>query len=260
MDPASTDFIAPGNIYRVLAVVSPTEIGLRKWFGLASKALICAYMQLYIPVSILKNEFEHWHLTGVKSPIWFMENDMAFAASFGALASVCTLFTGRCAQQVRTGAAANRHILTHMEPPASGANEGASLLGIFAGVPGAGDLLASVPAAPGFLAAFPAAGDLLAAVPAAQGLLAAVPVAGDLLAAVPVEPGLLAAFPASRGGDETDEESPLLVPSERVPVSRGGDEGDEESPLLGSLAAFPLPRTYLRPFRAFRLPHRVSPL
>merc|ERR1719511_240768 len=97
MDPKSENFICPGNIYRLLAVLHPGILGWVAWFKLGFKALICAYMQLYLPFTFIRGTLAEWHLKGIKSPIWFMNEAFTFATMFAALASVCNLFQNKCA-------------------------------------------------------------------------------------------------------------------------------------------------------------------
>jgi len=116
MDPKSADFIAPGNIYRLLAVMHPGIVGFKQWGAWASKALICAYMQIYLPTKIIKRVFMDWEFNGIKSPLWFVQNMFTFVTMFTALASLCNLFAGKCSTNILNGAEANFFILTHKEP------------------------------------------------------------------------------------------------------------------------------------------------
>ncbi|CAJ1407981.1 unnamed protein product [Effrenium voratum] len=124
LDENAPDFIAQGNIYRVLAVMHPLPkmmvngrvmeaMSLWTFLGNALKALICSFMQLSLPVSIIKNTLEEWQFDGAKSPLWFMENYMVFMVMFASLGSVCALFQGRVVRQIRNGAEGSFHILTH---------------------------------------------------------------------------------------------------------------------------------------------------
>jgi len=116
LDPESEDFIAPGNIYRLLAVLHPGVIGHAAWVKYASKALICAYMQLFLPYSIIKGTLKQWEFVGIKSPVWFAMNAGVFATMFAALGSLCNLFQGKCAESIEVGLGANFYILTHKGP------------------------------------------------------------------------------------------------------------------------------------------------
>lgn len=116
LDPESKDFIAPGNIYRLLAVLHPGVVGYVAWGKFAFKAAICAYMQLFLPYSIIKGIFKEWAILGVKSPVWFALNAMTFITMFAALGSLCSLFQGRCAKSMEDGLHANFYILTHKGP------------------------------------------------------------------------------------------------------------------------------------------------
>jgi len=109
----SDNFIAPGNIYRLLAVLHPGIIGYMMWSKIAFKACVCAYMQVYLPFKMINNILLDWEFNGVKSPLWFMKEAAHFSTMFAALASLCTIFQGKCVKNVLDGAAANYYILTH---------------------------------------------------------------------------------------------------------------------------------------------------
>jgi len=119
MDPGSPDFVAPGNIYRLLAVLHPGKIGFAARSKYASKATICCYMQLYLPYKIFMHSLNEWTLLGIKSPLWFMSNAMTFATMVAALASLCNMFAGKCSKCIIDGASANYYIMSHKEPAAS---------------------------------------------------------------------------------------------------------------------------------------------
>jgi len=116
LDPDSPQFIAPGNIYRVLAVMHPGHVGWFKWFNFIFTACTVSYMQLYLPLGIVADLFAEWRCIGVKSPIWFGENGFTFFTQFAALASVLGIFAGMCEVTIRTGCKANYYILSHVEP------------------------------------------------------------------------------------------------------------------------------------------------
>jgi len=118
LDPMSSEFIAPGNIYRLLAVLHPGIIGLSSFFRYGFKALICAYMQIYLPYNVIKKVFRSWSLIGIKSPLWFVANATTFASMVAALGSLCNMFAGKCAKSISDGAEANVYILTHSNPNA----------------------------------------------------------------------------------------------------------------------------------------------
>jgi len=118
MDPKSDNFIAPGNIYRVLAVLHPSRIGWHQWLSIAGKALVCAYMQAYMPAKIIWEVFAEWTCIGIKSPLWFINDGVAFMTMFASLGALCNIFQGRCSKEIKVGAEANYYILTHYEPEA----------------------------------------------------------------------------------------------------------------------------------------------
>ncbi|CAE7189139.1 unnamed protein product [Symbiodinium sp. CCMP2456] len=116
LDPMSPEFIAPGNIYRLLAVLHPGIIGFRAWGGYAFRAAIVAYMQLWMPFQIITNTFKRWHWLGIKSPLWFLANAGTFVAMVTALGSLCGMFAARCTHHIYRGAEANMYILSHYNP------------------------------------------------------------------------------------------------------------------------------------------------
>eukprot|EP00929_Paragymnodinium_shiwhaense_P039768 TRINITY_DN20849_c0_g1_i1.p1 TRINITY_DN20849_c0_g1~~TRINITY_DN20849_c0_g1_i1.p1 ORF type:complete len:333 (+),score=49.27 TRINITY_DN20849_c0_g1_i1:29-1000(+) len=61
LDPKSEDFVAPGNIYRLLAVLHPGKVGWVLYMQWASKAAICAWMQVSMPIYIIRHIFQEWH-------------------------------------------------------------------------------------------------------------------------------------------------------------------------------------------------------
>lgn len=131
LDPNSANFIAPGNIYRLLAVLHPGEIGFQNYFNIAFKAFVCAYMQVFLPVKIMINVFEEWSINGIKSPMYFIVDGQIFFAKFIALSSLCNLFASRCGENIVTGAQANFYILTHQYPtPSSEAGQDDSQTGL----------------------------------------------------------------------------------------------------------------------------------
>lgn len=116
LDPKSADFIAPGNIYRLLAVLHPGIIGYWAWSSYAMKAFICAYMQIMLPCKFIGAVFHKWDFYFIKSPLWFLTNCFTFASMFAALGSLCNLFACKCANNIMAGAEANFHILSHRCP------------------------------------------------------------------------------------------------------------------------------------------------
>mmetsp|Transcript_53922 Transcript_53922/g.99630 ORF Transcript_53922/g.99630 Transcript_53922/m.99630 type:complete len:462 (-) Transcript_53922:67-1452(-) len=120
LDPLSSEFIAPGNIYRLLAVLHPGILGISSWLKYAFKAGICAYMQIYLPYNVIKKVFRHWTLVGIKSPLWFLSNATTFTSMVAALGSLCSMFAGKCAKSIEDGAQANVYILTHKNPNPGG--------------------------------------------------------------------------------------------------------------------------------------------
>mmetsp|Transcript_99739 Transcript_99739/g.257707 ORF Transcript_99739/g.257707 Transcript_99739/m.257707 type:complete len:492 (+) Transcript_99739:58-1533(+) len=129
LDPKSKDFIAPGNIYRLLAVCHPGVIGWWAWLEFAVKAGICAYMQLFLPYKIIANTFKEWEIAGIKSPLWFIENALAFAAMFASLGSLCHVFQGKCATHMKLDAAANHYILVRYSDALAAEDDAAALEG-----------------------------------------------------------------------------------------------------------------------------------
>jgi len=119
LDIKSEHFVAPGNIYRVLAVCPPGSPGVSfsRWLMWSSKAFLCAYMQVYLPCGFLTDIFSEWEFDSIKSPIWFAENAGSFLTMFASLSAICALFASKCIDNIRVGAKANFYILTHEAPP-----------------------------------------------------------------------------------------------------------------------------------------------
>lgn len=113
LDPKSKDFIAPGNIYRLLAVLHPGIMPMGKWLSIAFKAIVCAYMQVFLPYKIIHGTLEEWKMLGIKSPLWFLSNAGSFVSMMAALLSLCNMFAGKCAKSIMDGLGANYYILTH---------------------------------------------------------------------------------------------------------------------------------------------------
>eukprot|EP00927_Polykrikos_kofoidii_P051323 TRINITY_DN45112_c0_g1_i1.p1 TRINITY_DN45112_c0_g1~~TRINITY_DN45112_c0_g1_i1.p1 ORF type:complete len:553 (-),score=80.07 TRINITY_DN45112_c0_g1_i1:27-1625(-) len=119
----SANFIAPGNIYRVVAVLHPGHTGVFDWMGNVFKACTVAYMQLYLPLTMVSQTINTWEFMGAKSPIWNFRYGLSFLTQAAALTSLTKLFQERCANNIRTGARANYFILSHLEPVRPPMNE-----------------------------------------------------------------------------------------------------------------------------------------
>jgi len=124
-DPDSKHFVAPGNIYRVLAVEHPGRIGFKEYGNYCVKAGIVAYMQLYIPLSIIGGVFAEWQYAGFKSPMWFATNFWSFLTMLGGLGTLCHSFKSYCEHLVLNDAKANVHLITHDEPEGASQDEDA---------------------------------------------------------------------------------------------------------------------------------------
>lgn len=113
LSPTSADFIAPGNIYRVCAVLTPDHgVSPFLWMKWAAQALVVAYMQLTVPIQILVLDLTKWECTGVKTPLWFIYNPMVVAA-FTSLFSLFHAFAGKCVASISDGARANYFIVAN---------------------------------------------------------------------------------------------------------------------------------------------------
>lgn len=115
-DPKSAHFVCPGNIYRLLTVLHPGVVGYAEWGKYCMKGGICAYMQLYLPCSILCTCFSSWQFNGIKSPLYFLTDGVSYFMQFGALANVCVLFAAKCTGVIEGEAMACYHLLSHDEP------------------------------------------------------------------------------------------------------------------------------------------------
>eukprot|EP00419_Tripos_fusus_P090892 CAMPEP_0172872394 /NCGR_PEP_ID=MMETSP1075-20121228/92608_1 /TAXON_ID=2916 /ORGANISM="Ceratium fusus, Strain PA161109" /LENGTH=533 /DNA_ID=CAMNT_0013722717 /DNA_START=96 /DNA_END=1697 /DNA_ORIENTATION=+ len=119
MDPRSLNFIAPGNIYRVTAVMHPGIIGFRPWCVNLFTALTCAFIQVYVTVRIISDFFNDWECLGLKSPAWYSRHAADFIAMLLFTATLNLMFSGKAAENIIDDAEANFYILTHQAPPAS---------------------------------------------------------------------------------------------------------------------------------------------
>jgi len=97
-------------------VLHPGKVGWHKFLKRACSAIICAYMQMFVPYKMLDLFFVDWAYHGIKTPLWFIGNAAEFANMFIALSALCSLFANKCAENIRVGALANYHIMTHEEP------------------------------------------------------------------------------------------------------------------------------------------------
>lgn len=119
MDPNSEDFICPGNIFRCLAAFPPGHgMPIGRWISMSFKALVSAYMQLYLPKKIIFAILGDWKVLGIKSPLWFLSNATVFVSMMAALLSLCNMFSGKCVTNIMVGAQANFWILSRRRDPA----------------------------------------------------------------------------------------------------------------------------------------------
>jgi hypothetical protein len=114
----SEDFIAKGNIYRALALFEPRDpnVGWYRWSQYVLRAVICAWMQLYIPYTIISQTLDTWTFRGPKSIFWLGTNFGSFVAMFVALAELAIVFSARTSSHLIKGAKANNFILSHYNP------------------------------------------------------------------------------------------------------------------------------------------------
>ncbi|CAJ1407980.1 unnamed protein product, partial [Effrenium voratum] len=129
LDINAADYLAKGNIYRVLAALHPIPLvrtnftttpkslmSTSRWTGLVGKSIICAFMQLYLPWRILCGVYAEWQWDGTKSPLWFMANAYLFTTMFASLASLCNIFRCKAEKQVVEDSEANYFLLVHRRP------------------------------------------------------------------------------------------------------------------------------------------------
>jgi hypothetical protein len=115
-NPTALYFIAPGNVYRLLAIMHPGVIGWHGYRVLAFQAMICSFMQFYLPFCFTKSVLTHWEVAGVKSPFWYMESPVEIMAMMGLIAALSLVMGGRIREHMVVGAEANFYILTHHKP------------------------------------------------------------------------------------------------------------------------------------------------
>jgi len=113
------NFIAPGNIYRLLALLTPERVGGWRVYGrYAGRAFLTCYMQIILPYQLMATIIARWEFKGIKSIYYFAEDLPKFLTAFVSLAALCGVVQGKCIKSVEDGARANLYILTHEQPDA----------------------------------------------------------------------------------------------------------------------------------------------
>eukprot|EP00929_Paragymnodinium_shiwhaense_P014919 TRINITY_DN122906_c0_g1_i1.p1 TRINITY_DN122906_c0_g1~~TRINITY_DN122906_c0_g1_i1.p1 ORF type:complete len:543 (-),score=41.67 TRINITY_DN122906_c0_g1_i1:403-2010(-) len=114
----SVDFAVRGNIFRVLAVFEPRDpnVGWYRWSQYVIRGLLCAWMQLYLPYSFIRETLAFWQYRGPKSLFWLSTNFGQFAVTFAALGELASIFFGKARSHFIKGAKANNFILSHKNP------------------------------------------------------------------------------------------------------------------------------------------------
>lgn len=111
----SGNFIVKGNIFRVLAVFEPQDpnVGWVRWWGYFTRGVLTAYMQLYLPYSMIMQVLDEWTCMGTKSVFWFAVNAGEWVIMFIALAELANVFFQRAKGHFISGAKSNNFILSH---------------------------------------------------------------------------------------------------------------------------------------------------
>lgn len=111
----SGNFIVKGNIFRVLAVFEPQDpnVGWVRWWSYFTRGVLTAYMQLYLPYSMIMQVFDEWTCMGTKSVFWFAVNAGEFVIMFIALAELANVFFQKAKGHFISGAKSNYFILSH---------------------------------------------------------------------------------------------------------------------------------------------------
>eukprot|EP00931_Biecheleriopsis_adriatica_P042764 TRINITY_DN24390_c0_g1_i1.p1 TRINITY_DN24390_c0_g1~~TRINITY_DN24390_c0_g1_i1.p1 ORF type:complete len:436 (+),score=61.19 TRINITY_DN24390_c0_g1_i1:186-1493(+) len=119
LDPKSKHFIAPANIYRLIALSHPPVLTWSDYLKLSAQGLVCGFMQCYVPYKILHViVIDHgWHPIGIKAFFWYVVNAGHAAAMAAAVGGLCHVFAGKCTTNILKNAVANHYILTHMVAP-----------------------------------------------------------------------------------------------------------------------------------------------
>jgi len=115
-DPESENFGAPGNIFRILAVMHPGHIGWVAWGKYVIQGVCCAYMQLFLPVKIVTTILHQWDFDGLKSPIWWIMDGYTFIFSFVALGNLCHVFASKCQASIAESAKVAEHLIAYDVP------------------------------------------------------------------------------------------------------------------------------------------------
>eukprot|EP00929_Paragymnodinium_shiwhaense_P074074 TRINITY_DN3788_c0_g1_i4.p1 TRINITY_DN3788_c0_g1~~TRINITY_DN3788_c0_g1_i4.p1 ORF type:complete len:528 (+),score=84.47 TRINITY_DN3788_c0_g1_i4:68-1651(+) len=118
MEYDSGDFVARGNIFRVLAVFEPRDpnVGWYRWSQYVIRGVLCAWMQLYLPYSMISEILGAWTFRGPKSIFWLSANFGQFLVMFVALGELASVFFGMAKKNFIKGAKANNFILSHHNP------------------------------------------------------------------------------------------------------------------------------------------------
>merc|ERR1740117_729387 len=121
LDPKAAEFIAPGNIYRMIAILSPEIVGMR-WFVYLAQGLICCFTQIALPMGLITGILSQYKCDGLKRPEWYVNNLGLLGTEVIALISLSNIFYGRVRNEIVNGATANYYILTHRRPLPVGDN------------------------------------------------------------------------------------------------------------------------------------------
>lgn len=118
MEYDSNEFKVRGNIFRVLAVFEPRDpnVGWYRWSQYVVRGLLCAFMQIYLPISMITQTMMEWKFRGPKSVFWLTVHAGEFAIMFVALAELASIFFSKARSHLIRSAKANNFILSHRPP------------------------------------------------------------------------------------------------------------------------------------------------
>eukprot|EP00928_Gymnodinium_smaydae_P042207 TRINITY_DN2844_c0_g6_i1.p1 TRINITY_DN2844_c0_g6~~TRINITY_DN2844_c0_g6_i1.p1 ORF type:complete len:450 (-),score=77.81 TRINITY_DN2844_c0_g6_i1:128-1477(-) len=115
MDVDAEDFIAPGNMFRVLTVLRPDKIGWMPWLGRVLETGGGLLAQFYVPLKIYTDAHAQWEYYGIKSPLWLLEHSKTFILRVTSMGLLCKLFSVTCQHELTTEAEADVFLMTHRE-------------------------------------------------------------------------------------------------------------------------------------------------
>lgn len=105
-----------GNIYRLLAVIGPEDLGLWEYIKTNIRAVLAMFMQLYLPYRMLTNIVGANAIVGVKAPSYYIRKSFHEILVIPPVFNLVALFTQRTAKEITDEASRCYHLLGHKKP------------------------------------------------------------------------------------------------------------------------------------------------